>query len=85
MATLSQDMKNQLHAGYDSSATGAKSDAYYSSAMWEAFTLGAWLHNTGRTIAGVEKGRGDTYKSPTGAVYRFKYFTGGKFSIEREQ
>lgn len=77
------DTQTALLCGYNA-APDTDCPHYWSSALWEAWQVGRWLHATGRTVGGVRKSRGSTFKGPAGHTFRLAYAKGGSFNITRE-
>lgn len=85
MAKLSPPVADAMSAGYHSATP--QNPHLWSSAVWEAWEFGRFAMQTGRSIDGIEKGRGNTYRTPYGSSYRASYHSkqsgGGSFGFTR--
>lgn len=84
MAKLSPAVADAMAQGFN--APGPQNPHIWSSPVWEAWEFGHFARQTGRSIDGIEKGRGGTYRTPYGSIYRASYggkAGGGTFGFER--
>lgn len=86
MARPSPDIAAAMQAGF--AATDPQNPHIWSSAMWEAWEFGRFAGQTGRTLNGIEKRRGNIYETADGFTFRAHYSKqrgGGSFGFRRVQ
>lgn len=82
MAKLHPQIADALQAGFASSGTDATCPHYATSPCGEAWIFGRYMGDSGRTIEGVEKGRGSVYRKASGSSFRVVHSRDGT-SVER--
>jgi hypothetical protein len=84
MAKIKPDVMAQVQAGYEASRKhGSQNPHYATSTYGEAWDIGWYMGETGRSIEGLEKARGSQYRTPTGATFKVVYGRCGGVFFER--
>lgn len=81
MAKPSKEIAAAVTAGY-AAETGATAPYLWSSPCWEAWQFGRFMRETGRSIDGLNKGRGILWRTLGGYAFKGEYF-GPMLQFER--
>lgn len=72
MAKLHPEVAQAAQDGF-TSKDGTPNPSLYSSVMWEAYEIGQHLAFMGLPVEGLEKSRGNQWRTRCGTVFRLNY------------